>query len=169
MQEEKNKIVLMIKKLQVCYDGKYYIHAIGESASMESAIGEFFGTSGVTAFKTAMANGIDGRQEIDEFIIYTLPHSFAVLHTCQNPLIVFKGDEIIDIDEWWYSPFKKMLFESYKGTALTHFDDSSSAITDSYMEYLDYGYQVKCTLKDSDDQEQLFAFKTRNITFNVEN
>ena len=118
-------------------------------------------------FDKVIKQNENGRFVIDNFIAYVLPNNITNLHTCHYPLVIFKDNEIIDIDEWWYSPFKKVLNEGYRCLALTNFDDIDSTLENTSLGYVEEEFAVRCKIPDSTDSP-LVAMKVTNITFNMD-
>ena len=109
----------------------------------------------------------NGRFEKDGCIVYIIPSDSFPLHTCQYPLIIIKKDEIIDIDEWWYTPFKKIFSNGeWICQPYTNLRSYSMESKDEILCYLDSEYLTKC-IKVNDNSEVLTAIKTNNITFNL--
>ncbi len=145
---------------------RYYEHVSGESSLIEKALKNCgYGEDWIKAINEAIEKGKDGRYVIGDFTIFILPSSMAQMHTCQNPLIVMKDDEVIDVDEFWYSSFKKMFQESFKCRTLSKFDDLNSIDPSTSWGYVEYDYVMKCTIDDSNSDAPLLAVRTQNITY----
>ena len=103
-----------------------------------------------------------GKFEIDDKTIYIIPSSQFILHTHQQPLVVIKDDEVIDIDEFWYTEFKNTLCNDYDCFYTKDLKKFESVGRDSNYTVLDCNFLGKFTKAD----ETLYAIKTKNITFN---
>lgn len=176
MQQEDDtdgKIIFMIQKLNEPIEfnskvTKKYRHCIGESPKMEEGLKRYMDDSSdwISTFKKVMEKNEEGKFYIDNFIIYVLPKTIAVMYTCQYPFIVMKNGKVIDIDEYWYTPFKNMLAEHYKCRVLDDFDDLNSEIDDTSFEYVEHSFAIKCTTDNKEDAP-LVAIRTSNITFSI--
>lgn len=122
------------------------------------------------AVKTTLAKNEYGKFDInDNFVIFILHESVAPLHTIQYPLVIIKNNEIIDIDEGWYSDFKPLLADKYKGTRVQSFKDFLGDDEDddclSASDALDIWRICRCT-NVTDENDVLIAVRTTNISFN---
>ena len=107
-------------------------------------------------------NGKEGKMEFDDAIVFVLPESIVRLHTQQHPLIIFKDDEVIDIDEWWYSPFRGVIGACNLGEYTN--DNKDWSKTDCPLESLECGFLVK--FRSNPDDEWTYAIKSNNVGFN---
>lgn len=106
-----------------------------------------------------------GRNEVDGNIVYVINSKHFKLSNIQYPLVIIKDNDVIDIDEWWYSPFKSILQNEYMAECVYNLNGGTfdAGTSDAYY-LLEDGFYVKCTNKqDSDDV--LYAFRATNCTF----
>lgn len=164
--EDENKIVFAVAKKSAPSDMRQYASVIGESKGILQRLEkERIPSSRVFSkiISKALAKNEYGKVELDEGFVYVLPSSQFNLHTVQYPLVVIQHDTIIDIDEWWYTPFKQVLCHNFDGTYtlnLKTFND-----TDCAEAYLAEDFLVKFVNKE-DSSNVLYAIKTTNMTFN---
>lgn len=112
-----------------------------------------------------LAKNAFGRFEVSDHIVFVAPSDICNLHTSQYPLVIIKGEKIIDVDEWWYTPFKNILNEKY--TTKYTFDLEQYREAEYASHALENGAYVKCTNK-ADSNDVLNAIKTTNIGFHIE-
>lgn len=166
MENKKEKIIFVLYPVKDDYDRiESYI---GLSSYIERSRGIGLKRKDVTnKIKELVKEDVEeGLHKIDDAFIFVLPLEFTRLHTQQHPLVVLKGmNEIVDIDEYWYTPFKKIIFNAskYEFTA-----DNENWRHDECVEWaLDSGYLVRFKIN-PDDSEWLYGIRTNNITFDMD-
>lgn len=164
---DNNKTVLIIHKTNNSRQNRQYSHFIGESKFMHKALTENFSNKQeiIDAFNSAIKENKDGKFEIGNTIIYIVSAEKFPLYAHQYPLVVMKNDEFVDVDEYWYTPFKKILADGYNGRYTLDFATYTREA--NVYDILESGHMGKFTNTFSDD-DVLYAVKTQNITFNMQ-
>ena len=158
-----NDIIILIYKRDNDNCNKNYSTVVGEKDFFNRVATQRIGLSEDLVKKILELQ--HGKHEIDGNIIYIVPSNQFNLSTAQYPLIIIKNDEVIDIDEWWYSPFKEILFHSYIGHPLIDIDTKKYVNHSDIEDSLTCGYIVKC-VNQMDSDDVIYALRTNNVTFN---
>lgn len=169
--EEKNnkKIVFLFKPLIQERDGDDYsrfMSFVGLSSHLEKGLKRYgYDSTWWDALQTILKEKKDGKYTVDGATVYIIPESFTRLHTQQYPLVILDElEKIIDIDEWWYTPFKSLIFQSpIQEYTKNHI---SWRRTDCVEGALENGYLIRYK-PNSEDTKWLYGLKTQNITFNI--
>lgn len=149
---------------------KGYTHFVAEAHLIEKGLraSGFKSSLLLPKIEHALSTIEYGKVTIDGVMIYVAPSDTTNLYSHQYPLVIIKDDKIIDVDEWWYTPFKKTLQNGYSCSYC-----NNSEMTDycrpneNPLPPIEYGYLTKCVNK-HDENDILIATKTYNITFNID-
>lgn len=117
--------------------------------------------------ENVLAKDSYGCFDIDNAKVFVAPSNICQLHTSQYPLVVIRGEKIIDVDEWWYTPFKNVLCKNYSTEHSWNIKEFQADNKDETLYSLESGAWVRCTNK-NDETDVLFAIKTNNIGFNLD-
>lgn len=105
-----------------------------------------------------------GKHDVEGCVVYVLPDSMTKLYNHQYPLIVIREEEVIDIDEWWYTPFKHLMAER-KDQNCEYSSDLDTWKKDDYLlGMVDNGYLVRFKVN-PEDNNHLHVVKTVNVSF----
>lgn len=95
---------------------------------------------------------------------FILSDDFSNIHTMNNTLVIFNDEMMIDIDDWYYSPFKHALENA---PLLERYSVNSKEWiqVDCFIGYVENGnfMRIKTDLEKND---YLYAFTAINITHN---
>lgn len=152
------------------YSEKGYTHFVAEAHLIEKGLraNGYKISSLLPKIEHALSTIEYGKVIIDGTMIYVAPSETTNLYSHQYPLIIIKDDKIIDVDEWWYTPFKKTLQNGYSCSYCNNAKMVDYLQTsDTPLCPIEYGYFTKCINK-HDENDVLIATKTHNITFNID-
>ena len=170
MEEKNEKIVFAIKP-NIEKESHYMVSFVGLSSYLKEGLIKFGYASNefntlCDDVKKLVDEGKEGKFIVNDCIVFILPESFTRLHTQQYPLIILKDmDQVIDIDEWWYTPFKNLMFNTPKYEHTT--DNKTWERGRSLEGALEDGYIIRFKTND-EDSDWLYGIKTRNVTFNLD-
>ena len=165
-----DKIIFAIKPITMNEEYHYIASFIGSSSQLKKGLKKYgYESKDFTGLyekiNEVLKEGKEGKFIIDDAIIFVLPESFTRLHTQQNPLIILKGmTDVIDIDEWWYSPFREMISNAQVFNYTKNNKDWNN--TEYREDNLQGGSIVRFKMN-TDDSEWLYAINCKNITFDL--
>lgn len=165
MENKNEKIVLVI---DIAHED--IISFIGSSLCLKEGLKKYGYSSKQydtlsDKIETIIKEGNEGKFILDNAIVFIIPASFTRLHTQQCSLVVLKEMEnIIDIDEWWYTPFKRLINTS--SFCEYTMDNKDWVRTEYGEEKVAESYLIRFKPNEH-DSEWLYAIKSRNITFNL--
>lgn len=162
-----NKIILILQKSEDSYGKNYSCYACESSCIDHRILPKFLKASTIRSIKKAIEKNENGKFIYDDCVIYIAPASISNINNFNWPLVIIKNDEIIDVDEWYYSPFKPLLCSrSYKGHYYDNINLESCNRSSETINDLDNQYFMKF-VNSKDEHDVLYAIKTENITFYI--